>query len=88
MNPEAIISSYKSASEFLQSEFKSGRKISAARLKTLKEACKTINDVAKSIKDVVDECESKGKKLKSRSIEQKKISTAENTQTVEIFLYN
>ena len=73
MNPEATVIGYKAAetadravklTEDAAAEVKEGRKISSARLKTLKEASETMKKAAKTLDALISEVE--GEKSKSR----------------------
>ena len=73
MNPEATVIGYKAAetadravklTEDAAAEVKEGRKISSARLKTLKEASETMKKAAKTLDALISEVE--GEKAKSR----------------------
>lgn len=64
MNPEAVITDYKSATEEIRRELKEGRKISDARLKSLKQVSQSMKDSARMIDSVIEEAD--GKKSVSR----------------------
>lgn len=64
MNPEAVITDYKSATEEIRRELKEGRKISDARLKSLKQVSQSMKDSARMIDLVIEEAD--GKKSVSR----------------------
>ena len=64
MNPEAVITDYKSATEEIRRELKEGRKISDARLKSLKQVSQSMKDSARMIDPVIEEAD--GKKSVSR----------------------
>lgn len=64
MNPEAVITDYKSATEEIRRELKEGRKISDARLKFLKQVSQSMKDSARMIDSVIEEAD--GKKSVSR----------------------
>lgn len=64
MNPEAVITDYKSATEEIRRELKEGRKISNARLKSLKQVSQSMKDSARMIDSVIEEAD--GKKSVSR----------------------
>ena len=64
MNPEAVITDYKSATEEIRRELKEGRKISDARLKSLKQVSQSMKDSARMIDAVIEEAD--GKKSVSR----------------------
>lgn len=64
MNPEAVITDYKSATEEIRRELKEGRKISDARLKSLKQVSQSMKDSACMIDSVIEEAG--GKKSVSR----------------------
>lgn len=64
MNPEAVITDYKSATEEIRRELKEGRKISDARLKSLKQVSQSMKDSAYMIDSVIEEAG--GKKSVSR----------------------
>lgn len=64
MNPEAVITDYKSATEEIRRELKEGRKISDVRLKSLKQVSQSMKDSARMIDSVIEEAD--GKKSVSR----------------------
>lgn len=64
MNPEAVITDYKSATEEIRRELKEGRNISDARLKSLKQVSQSMKDSARMIDSVIEEAD--GKKSVSR----------------------
>lgn len=59
MNPEAVITDYKSATEEIRKELKEGRKISDSRLKSLKEVSRSMKESARMIDSVISEASGK-----------------------------
>ena len=94
MNPEATVIGYKAAetadravklTEDAAAEVKEGRKISSARLKTLKEASETMKKAAKTLDALISEVE--GEKSKSRKrYPIRSLKKAPTQPTIEITL--
>ena len=70
MNPEAVITDYKSATvaatNGIMQEIKEGRKISDARLKSLKEVSRSMKESAGMIDAVISEAGAKKKSVSRR----------------------
>ncbi len=95
MNPEAVITGYKASSSAAEAsaaffvtealrELKEGRKISAVRIKSLKEACATMEGAVKTLKTVIKEAEIGGKGLRRTSVPQSHMQKKSQHPTVEI----
>jgi hypothetical protein len=96
MNPEALVTGYKATDAANRadqmavdviSDLKEGRKISAVRLKSLKDACVTMKGAVKALEAVVKEAEAGGDKSAppSANPQQKRpTSTKQAPATIEI----
>lgn len=81
MNPEAVITDYKSATEEIRKELKEGRKISDSRLKSLKEVSRSMKESARMIDSVISEASGK---RKCRFLGEN-LPEAENQATLKLF---
>ena len=79
MNPEAVITDYKSATEEIRKELKEGRKISDARLKSLKEVSHSMKESARMIDAVISEAGGKKQAVSRRTPGNRKAGTIEIT---------
>lgn len=78
MNPEAVITDYKSATEEIRRELKEGRKISDARLKSLKQVSQSMKDSARMIDSVIEEADGK------KSVSRKRTPGSRKSREIEI----
>lgn len=95
MNPEATITGYKAVEAADRAvkliadaaeEVKEGRKISSARLKTLKDASETMKRAAKTLDALILEVEGEKSKANPRQQNRRSLKRAPETQIIEITL--
>jgi len=72
MNPQAVITDYKSMAEGISKELKEGRKISAVRLASLQDTCERMESAAKALKSVIAKAAEDDEKAKPPLKESKK----------------
>ena len=77
--PEADITDYKTATEEIRKELKEGRKISDARLKSLKEVSHSMKESARMIDAVISEAGGKKQAVSRRTPGNRKAGTIEIT---------
>ena len=80
MNPEAVITDYKSATEEIRKELKEGRKISDSRLKSLKEVSRSMKESARMIDSVISEASGK----KEMPVSRRKSPRSRKSGNIEI----
>ena len=95
MNPEATITGYKAVEAADRAvkliadaaeEVREGRKISSARLKTLKDASETMKRAAKTLDALISEVEGEKSKANPRQQNRRSLKRAPETQIIEITL--
>lgn len=90
MNERAVITDFKAAAQGVAADIKAGRKISAARLKSLEDACSSMKAAAKLLDKVITEARAEGGKGKVPARAQKAKAPISGKpehkkQTIEIF---